>query len=312
MEQELIEDLVIESIRIYGIDTWYIPRIIGARDELLNEDEWSTFEDAYSVEMYVKNVEGFEGEGDFLSKFGLQIRDSMTLTVAMRSFEFEVGTHTEQTRPNEGDLIYMPLNQKFFKVMHVEHESIFYQMGGLQTYDLRCELFEYSNETFNTGHDFIDDYFEQYSTFQLPDGITYTVGHDGSNFIINDEPAPKLYDIFVGQKYIFDVSNTSNANTTLGFYTEATTTLGVPTGVLNREGTPGEEGAYIEWTPEVADNTYYLEVDTDTLGNEIEMLVSQLEDIEEYDPAADNTTIQREAENILDFSEMNPFGEDDF
>jgi hypothetical protein len=161
-EQNLIEDLIIESIRIYGHDVWYIPRTLGAKDELLNEDDLSTFDAAYTVEMYIKNVEGFEGDGDFLSKFGLQIRDSITFTIAMRKFNSEVGLYNEEVRPNEGDLIYFPLNNKIFEVQHVEHEAIFYQMGSLQTYDLRCELFEYSQERFNTGVLEIDTLFNRY------------------------------------------------------------------------------------------------------------------------------------------------------
>jgi hypothetical protein len=160
MEQNLIEDLIIESIKIYGIEVYYMPRTLGAKDELLNEDDLPIFNDAYLIEMYVRNVDGFEGEGDFLSKFGLQIRDSMTLTVAIRSFDAEVNKYTEEVRPNEGDLIYFPLNGKIFEVMHVEHEAIFYQMGQLQTYDLRCELFEYSGERFNTGLDDLDTKFD--------------------------------------------------------------------------------------------------------------------------------------------------------
>lgn len=161
-EQNLIEDLIIESIQIYGHDVWYIPRTLGAKDELLNEDDLSIFSSAYMVEMYIKNVEGFEGDGDFLSKFGLQIRDSITFTIAMRKFNSEVGLYNEEVRPNEGDLIYFPLNRKIFEVQHVEHEAIFYQMGSLQTYDLRCELFEYSQERFNTGVLEIDTLFNRY------------------------------------------------------------------------------------------------------------------------------------------------------
>lgn len=157
MEQNLIEDLIIESIRIYGIDCWYIPRKLGAKDDLLNEDDLPIFNHAYMIEMYVKNVEGFEGDGQFLSKFGLQIRDSMTLSVAMRRFTEDVGTYDEQVRPNEGDLIYFPLNRKVFEVMFVDNKPIFYQMGALQMYDLRCELFEFSNEVFNTGIPEIDE-----------------------------------------------------------------------------------------------------------------------------------------------------------
>lgn len=162
MEQNLIEDLIIESIRIYGFDVWYIPRTLGAKDELLNEDDLSTFNAAYMMEMYIKNVEGFGGDGDFLSKFGLQINDTMTLSVAIRRFNEDVGLYTEEVRPNEGDLIYFPLNRKMFEVKFVEHEAIFYQMGALQMYDLRCELFEYSQERFNTGVSDIDTLFNRY------------------------------------------------------------------------------------------------------------------------------------------------------
>lgn len=161
-EQTLIEDLIIESIRVYGLDCWYIPRTLGAKDELLNEDDLSTFNKAYMLEMYVKNVEQFGGDGQFLSKFGLQINDTMTLSVSMRRFAEDVGMYDEQIRPNEGDLIYFPLNSKMFEVMYVDNKPIFYQMGSLQMYDLRCELFEYSQERFNTGVLEIDTLFDSY------------------------------------------------------------------------------------------------------------------------------------------------------
>jgi hypothetical protein len=113
------------------------------------------------MEMYVKSVDGFEGEGDFLSRFGLQIRDQVTFSVAYRTFErFATRLDPDQTRPNEGDVIYFPLNDKMFKVMFVEHESVFYQHGALQVYDLRCELFEYSGERFQTGRYEIDHHFD--------------------------------------------------------------------------------------------------------------------------------------------------------
>lgn len=188
MEQELIEDLVIESIRIYGVDVWYMPRTLGAKDELLNEDDLPTFKDAYMLEMYIKNVDGFEGEGDFLSKFGLQIRDSMTLSVAIRTFNHEVGSIEEVVRPNEGDIIYFPLNKKMFEVMHVEHEAIFYQMGQLQMYYLKLELFEYSNERFVTGSEDIDSHFEDYVT-TTPEAIENVESVDAfaDNFTIETE-----------------------------------------------------------------------------------------------------------------------------
>lgn len=159
-EQTLIEDLVIESIRIFGNEVWYCPRTIINEELVFKEDELAAFNDAYQIEMYIKNVEGFEGEGDFLSKFGLQIRDRITFTVSRRAFSQEV---PGLTRPREGDMIFFPLNSKGFVIRFVEHEAIFYQMGSLQTYDIVCELFEYNQETFNTGVEIIDKTYNSLS-----------------------------------------------------------------------------------------------------------------------------------------------------
>lgn len=169
-EQNLIDDLVIESIQIYGVDTFYVTRNIEEFDEIMNEDGLSIFNAAYQMEVYIKSVDGFEGEGDFLSKFGLQIRDQATFTVAIRTFErHATRLQPNLVRPNEGDLIFMPMNQKFFKVMYVEHESIFYQTGALQVFDLKCELFEYSNERFNTGIEDIDNHYAPHRTDNIED-----------------------------------------------------------------------------------------------------------------------------------------------
>jgi len=163
-EQNLIESLIIESIGIHGINIYYMPRVLGALDDVLNEDDLPIFDHAYTLTTYIKNVEGFEGDGDFLSKFGLQIRDSMTLTIAIKTFDEEVGTYSAQVRPLEGDLIFFPLNNKIFEIKHLEQEAIFYQFGKLQTYDIRVELFEYSNEVFNTGVAVIDSWLDSYKT----------------------------------------------------------------------------------------------------------------------------------------------------
>ena len=164
-EQRLIDDLVIESIQMYGLDTFYLTRSLQAVDGILNEDDLSIFNAAYEMEVYVKSVDGFQGEGDFLSRFGLQIRDQAVFTVAIRTFERNVtNINPDLLRPKEGDLIYFPLNNKFFKIMHVEHESVFYQTGALQVFDLKTELFEYSNERFDTGIDDIDTFFDEYKT----------------------------------------------------------------------------------------------------------------------------------------------------
>ena len=164
-EQQLIDDLVIESIKMYGVDVIYVKRSLGAVDEVLNEDDLPLYDEVFQFEAYVKNVDGFEGEGDFLSKFGLQIRDSVTFTVANRTFERYVTREVvEMIRPREGDLIYFPLNEKMFEIKFVEHESVFYQSGALQVYDMRAELIEYSGQRFNTGYPNIDNYFDDIDT----------------------------------------------------------------------------------------------------------------------------------------------------
>jgi hypothetical protein len=156
--------LVIESIKIYGLDCFYLPKKLIDKDKIYGEDSLSEYNKSYMVEMYVKNVEGFAGEGDFLSKFNVEIRDQITLTIARRTFENEVQYFEfGYTRPREGDLIFLPLNNKVFQIKFVEHEPVFYQMGALQMYDLKCELFEYSNEIMNTGFEAIDDLENNYS-----------------------------------------------------------------------------------------------------------------------------------------------------
>lgn len=163
--------MIVESIKIYGLEVIFIPRAPIDIDLVYGEDPLREYVEAIPVEMYVKNIEGFAGEGDFLSKFNLQIRDQLTLTVARRAFQNEVGHYEALERPREGDLIYFPFNRKIFEIRFVEHEAIFYQLGALQTYDLKCELFEYNNEYFNTGIDAIDNLMKNFSlglnTFSL-------------------------------------------------------------------------------------------------------------------------------------------------
>jgi len=200
-EQDTAEDLIIESIKIHGLDVKYLPRTIIGPDALLGEDPLSEFNDAIDIEMYVKNTQNFEGEGDFLSKFNLEIRDSMTLVMARKRWEqvsnekvlTEVGYNiqleeantgrwansvalrletgsTEQyqttsPRPFEGDFIYFPLNKKLYEVKFVEHEQVFYQHGKLYTYELRCELVDRMGaidlNTGNTEIDLIEDNYSQ-------------------------------------------------------------------------------------------------------------------------------------------------------
>ena len=130
---------------------YYVPRELKRYDRLLGEDSISEYNRAILVELYIKSVDGFTGDGNFMSKFGLQIRDQAVFSISQRVFSAEVGVLTDQTRPNEGDLIYFPLNQKCFKIMYVKKQEFFYPMGTLPTWELTVELFEYGSERMNTG-----------------------------------------------------------------------------------------------------------------------------------------------------------------
>jgi hypothetical protein len=162
-EQLLIENLIIESIKIYGQDMYYVPRVIKNKDEIYGADDISEYNRAYPVELYIKSVDGFTGDGNFMSKFGLEIRDQVVFSIAQRVFYEEVGMDSALIRPNEGDLIYFPLNNKVFKIMFVNKFEMFYQLGALQTWELTCELFEYSSEKFNTGIAEIDSIQKNFS-----------------------------------------------------------------------------------------------------------------------------------------------------
>jgi len=163
-EQELLSNLIVESIQIKGYNFYYLPRRHGNLNELLSQDDLSYFDTAYIVEMYIKSVEGFAGEGQYLSKFGLDIRDRMTFTVARATFNTIVGAYEGTLRPYEGDLIFFPMTNKIWEVKQADPWADFYPMGSLPMFDLICDVFEYDNEHFDTGIPAIDNIEQQYST----------------------------------------------------------------------------------------------------------------------------------------------------
>jgi len=210
-EQKLIEDLAVEAIKQYGIDCYYVPRTVDTRDPLLREATVASFDTAIDIEAYIVDVQGFTGDGKFLSKFGLEIRDEMTFAISMRSFNDEVGSITAQIRPNEGDLIYLPLNGKCFSVKFVDHEYVFYQIGSLQWYTIICEVFEYNNEVFATGVDVIDLKYNKNDTKMEDQEVTtedgYVITDEQGNDLVPADFAPDVIDGDSQNKIIQDQAN---------------------------------------------------------------------------------------------------------
>lgn len=152
-EQRLMEEIVIECLKIYGFDVYYMPRTTVYNDDILNEDALNSFDQAYRLEMYLSNVSGFEGEGDLLTKFGVEIRDTATFIVSKRRWEEavkRVGTVQLDARPAEGDVLYFPLTKSYFEIRRVEAKDPFFQVGKFNVFKLECELMQFSSERFNT------------------------------------------------------------------------------------------------------------------------------------------------------------------
>lgn len=188
-EKRLIEDLIVENLKIYGHAVYYLPRTLVNRDLILGEDSASRFDESYLVEMYFETVEGFQGEQEIISKFGLEVREDTTFVIAKRRFQEQVDDTANLVidgRPNEGDVIYYPLMNKFFEVSFVEDQEPFFQLGSLPVYKLRCKTFEYSSEEFNTGIGDIDSADDRLSLdtslqyqFRLEDGTLNQSSYSG-------------------------------------------------------------------------------------------------------------------------------------
>ena len=158
-EQKFIENLVVESIEIYGQDIYYVPRTLVNRDTVFGEDSDSTFDSARAIRAYVNNVEGWEGQGELLSKFGIRVEDKTTFIFSREKFTEKVDdleTLIVEGRPNEGDLIWFPITKHLFEIKFVEVERPFYQLGRNFVWECQCELFEYSDEELDTGVTEID------------------------------------------------------------------------------------------------------------------------------------------------------------
>lgn len=161
-EQNLVEDLVIEAIQIKGMNMKYMPRTTVSNDYLFGEDPSSAFNDAVEIEMYMNDVDRFGGDGDIFSRFGYEINDTAEITISKKRFADEIiDVEPEQTRPYEGDLIFMPITNAILEVKFVDHEDPFFQHGKQYVYKLKCELFDFNNETFNTNDIDIENIIDQ-------------------------------------------------------------------------------------------------------------------------------------------------------
>ena len=180
-EKRLHEDIIIESLKIFGQDIYYLPRTLVNRDLVLGEDTSSRFDDSYLLEMYFETTEGFAGENEIINKFGLEIRDDTTVVLSKRRFEEHVAskaTLTATGRPNEGDLIYVPLLQAYFEIQFVEDQEPFYQLGNLPVYKLKVTRWEYANEQINTGNEVLDQTEDKYTLDELQHKLVLEYGQE--------------------------------------------------------------------------------------------------------------------------------------
>ena len=175
-EQHLYEDLVIESLKIFGQDVYYIPRTLVNRDTILGEDPAGKFDDAYLMEAYIENVEGFEGAGDLYQKFGIEVRDEASFVISRKVWNHHVGQFEALDKPREGDLLFLPMTNSFFEITFVEDDKPFYQLSNLPVYKFTCALFEYNDEDFDTGIDVIDAEIGT-EAYQLTLDVTVTGGN---------------------------------------------------------------------------------------------------------------------------------------
>ena len=172
-EQGLIQDLINEQIRMYGVEVYYLPRKYVTKNTVIEEVIRSKFDISYPIEAYVDSYDGYGGPGSLLSKFGIQDIDDLTLVISKERFESYITPLSQNlpnielaSRPKEGDLIYFPLGDRLFEIKYVEHEKPFYQLQKNYVYELRCELFRYEDEEIDTSIEFIDDNIEQLGYIQ--------------------------------------------------------------------------------------------------------------------------------------------------
>jgi hypothetical protein len=297
-EQNVVEDLTIETIKSMGRDMVYIPRTLVNKDELFGEDTISKFDDGYQLEMYIASVDGFEGEGDVLSKFGIEIKDRMELIVSRKRFEETVGIYESTTRPKVGDLIYFPLSKTLFEINFVEHENPFYQLGKLFTYKLSCEVFTYSQEEIDTGYTDIDTVEDEIKKFAIEFDLGTRVSGVAATNFFEGESVFQVSGVTGDTALLANATSTavatdwSSSNTKLTL-TNIVGTISTSTGQTLRGAVSGAE--------------YEINSSTTTT-----LIIPQ--EPQDNEPAGDNEDIElfRDQDDIFDFTDTDPFSEGDY
>lgn len=276
-EQNLYEDIVIEALKMYGQDVYYLPRDVLNEDTVFGDVEASRFNSSYKIEMYIENVEGFEGEGDLFTRFGVEIRDEATFVVARRRWSQTVSKYDNEItgdRPREGDLIWLPLSKSMFEIMHVEHEQPFYQLANLPTYKMRCQLFEYSSEDLDTGIDDIDaiqrDYDYEYILTLSGGNHTFNIGETATQTLSSGV-------VISGEISGWDASNNT----------------------LKLVGVGADDGNY---------HTFIIGSTITSEGNSSWSVTAVNED-NQLSANEQNDVFRTETLDFLDFTESNPFGD---
>lgn len=272
-EQRVMEDLIEESINIMGHSCYFIPREEFQQDDFIfGENVTNKFDRAYMMAFYLANVQGFEGDGHFFSKFGLEIRQTSNFIVSRREFEKYVPSSIT-ARPREGDLLYAPVLRKLFEVKFVEHELMFHSIGRKDPfiYELRTEVFRFSHENLDTGVAEIDSVAGQ-TEYTIQISVTggngnYNIGetvYQGANLNYSTAQAQvKDWNAGDGKLYLINIS---------GDFTTSGNIIGL------------------------SSNTTYTIAATDTLT-----------DFSDYD-LFNNQQFTNEANNFIDLSQKNPFG----
>jgi len=297
-EQNLYEDITIEGLRIYGHDAYYIPRKIVNEDSIFNEDQLSSFGSSYMIEAYVANVDGYEGEGDLLSKFGLEIKDQVTLVIANRRWEQLIGRHVASDtdldrsvtrRPMEGDLIYLPFAKGLFEITFVEAEDPFYQLQNLPTFQLKCELFRYNGEDIDTGVDIIDTYETKFADRQR-----LTLGTGSGDYQIGENISQIIPDASTG--------GTRTISAEVGAWDSTNKYLDVY-GIQGFDDSPNI--TFVVDGNNIIGETSAASYTITDLGTDLATDLAQMESV---DPDSDNSEFETIGNNFIDFSISNPFG----